>query len=142
MLRIDVGGHTTKDSTAAPVAVPVSASTTTAARGSSASALFRAVAALAVHRAVSFRLKRHRGGLATAGADHGCPRGRTATAAVTTTIVMGMMGSGITAASSAGTLFRLATRFAAARRGVPALLVKLLFACGEDKLLSAVATGE
>lgn len=140
MLRRDVGGYTTKDSTAAPVAIPVPASAT--ARGSSASALFRTVAVLAVHRAVAFGFKRHRCGLATAGADHGCPGGRTATAAVTAAIVMGMMGSGITAASSAGSLFRLATRFAAARRGVPALLVKLLFARGKDKLLSAVATGE
>ena len=40
------------------------------------------------------------------------------------------------------TLFRLAARFAAPGRGVSALLEELLFARGENELLTAVATCE
>jgi hypothetical protein len=45
-------------------------------------------------------------------------------------------------ATSGGTLLSLAAWFAAAGRGVAALLEELLFTCGEGKFLTAVATGK
>jgi hypothetical protein len=47
-----------------------------------------------------------------------------------------------TPALATRTLFRLATRFATPGRGVAALLEELLFACGKNKFLSAVAACE
>jgi hypothetical protein len=49
---------------------------------------------------------------------------------------------GRSVASSGGALFRLAARFAAPGRGVAAFLEKLLFTGGENKFLTAVATGK
>jgi hypothetical protein len=46
------------------------------------------------------------------------------------------------AATAAGVLFCLATRFTASRRRVTPLLEKLLFTRGENKLLTAVAAGQ
>jgi hypothetical protein len=82
--------------------------------------------------------------LTTAGADYGRPGAHAAAAAaVTTAIVMGMMRCGIAASTSAaGILLCLATGLAAPWSGVTALLVELLFARSEDKLLTAVATGQ
>jgi hypothetical protein len=50
------------------------------------------------------------------------------------------MGGSVPA--SGGALLRLAAGFAAPRRGVAAFLEKLLFTGGENKFLTAVATGK
>jgi len=44
--------------------------------------------------------------------------------------------------ASGGALLRLPARFAASGRGVAAFLEKLLFTGGENKFLTAVATGK
>jgi hypothetical protein len=46
------------------------------------------------------------------------------------------------APAPAGALFCLAARFAAPGRGVAPFLEKLLFTSGENKFLTAVATGK
>ena len=164
MLPRDVGSHTTKGSSAPAVAVsvtPAAAPTATAAALPSAAAtttapLFGLIAALAIDRTIASWFERYGRGLATAGAHHGgsgahTPAAATAGIAATATgvaaattcvaaaVVMSMRRS---MPAAAGILFSLAARFAAPRRGVATLLEKLLFACGENKLLTAIATGK
>jgi hypothetical protein len=53
-----------------------------------------------------------------------------------------MLGVGTPTPLATPALFRLAARFATTGRRVSAFLEELLFACGENKLLPAVATCE
>src|SRR5579863_6709469 len=124
---------------AIPVAVPAATTATPTAAAlpstpTTAPALFRPVAALAVDRAVPTRFERHCCGLTTTGTNHGCPRAHAAASAVTT-LVLGMGGS--VTPTPAGTLFSLAARFTAPGRGVAAFLEELLFSSSENKFLSA-----
>jgi hypothetical protein len=130
-----------------PLAVPVAVSTAPASAASAAAlssagtataALFRLIAALAVNRTVSSRLKGNCGRLTTAGAHHSGAGAHAAAPAAKTAIVLGMGRSMTTAAP--GALLSLPARFAASRRRVAAFLKKLLLSGGEDKFLTAVAT--
>ena len=146
----DVGSHTTKGSSAPAVAVavtPAAAPTATTAALSSAATtgaapLLGLIAAFAIDRTIASWFERHGRGLATAGADHGGPRAHAAAAAATAVTASILMGMRRSMATGAGVLLSLAARFAAPRRGVAALLEKLLFTCGENKLLIAIATGK
>jgi hypothetical protein len=129
-----------------PVAVPPAAAPATAlpsaAATTPAATLLGPIAALAVDRPVPAGFEGHRRGLSTTGTDHGSARahaGAGASAGAVTTFVLGM-GRGVTPA--AGALFSLAAWFAAPGRGVTAFLEKLLFTSGENKFLTAVATGK
>jgi hypothetical protein len=159
MLARDVGGHTTNGTfqghwrrclvpPAIPVAIAAATPTTaTAAALPSASPaatapLFGSIAGLAINRTVPTGFKWHRSGLSATGADHGCASahaGATARTGAVTTFVLRM---GRRMATSGGALLRLAAWFAAAGRGVAALLEELLFTCREGKFLTAVATGK
>ena len=119
--------------TAAPAALPSAAATPTTA------ALFRPVAALAVNRTVPAGFKGHGRGLSTTGTDHGGSRAHACAGAVAA-FVLGMRRS-VTTAAARG-LLRLAARFTTPGRGVAAFLEKLLFTSGENKFLTAVATGK
>jgi hypothetical protein len=77
--------------------------------------------------------------LTTTGANHGGAGAHAATPAAKT-IVLGM-GRGMAAAAGRA-LFGLAARFAASRRRVAAFLEELLLSGGENKFLTAVATGK
>jgi hypothetical protein len=126
-----------------PLAVPVAVSTAPASAaalssaGAATPALFRLIAALAVNRTISSRLKGNCGRLTTAGAHHS-GAGAHAAAAAKTAIVLGMGRS--MAPAAPGALLSLPARFAASRRRVAAFLKKLLLSGGEDKFLTAVAT--
>jgi hypothetical protein len=132
-----------------PPAIPVAVAATTpraaapaaAALPSAAApaALLGAITTLAVNRTVPTRFKGHGRGLSAAGADHGCARTRATarTGAISATATLGM---GRSVATAASTLLGLAAWFAASGRGVTALLEELLFTCGENKFLPAVAT--
>jgi hypothetical protein len=122
--------------TATPAAAVLPSTPTAAATP----ALFGPVAALAVDRTVPTGFERHRGGLATTGANHGRSRTHAAAGAVAT-LVLGMGRSVTPTPAPAGTLFSLTARFTAPGRGVAAFLEKLLFTSSENKFLSAVATG-
>jgi hypothetical protein len=102
-------------------------------------ALFGAITAFAVDRTVPTRFKGHRSGLSATGADHGCARASARTGTVPATPTFGM---GRSVATSSRTLLGLAAWFAAPGRGVATLLEKLLFTCGENKFLPAVATSK
>jgi hypothetical protein len=122
----------------APAPAASAAALSSASTAASTSALFRPIAALAVNRAVSSRLKGHCGRLTTTGANHG-GAGAHAAPAAKTAIVLGM---GRSMAAPACALLGLAARFAASRRRVAALLEKLLLSGGENKFLTAVATSK
>jgi hypothetical protein len=131
------------------LAIPVAVSTAPAASAaalSSAStaaptpALFRPIAALAVNRTVSARLKGDCGSLTTTGTNHG-GAGAHAPAPAPAAITAIVLGMGRSMAAAPGrALLGLAARFAAPRRGVAAFLEKLLLSGGENKFLTAVAT--
>ena len=158
MLARDVGGHTTNGtfqghwrSSLVPPAIPVAiaATPTTAAATALPSAssaatapLFGSIAALAIHRTVPTGFKWHRGSLSATGADHGCASAHTGATARTGAVATLVLRMGRRMATSGGALLRLAAWFAAAGRGVAALLEELLFTCGEGKFLTAVATGK
>ena len=155
MLPRDVGSHTTNGSSAPAVAVAVTSAATTApatalsstAATTTAAPLLGPVAALAVNRTIAPRFEGYGRGLTTAGAHHGGTGAHTAAASTTASvaaagIVMSMRGSMPATPAPAGILLSLAAWLAAPRRGVATLLEELLFARGEDKLLTAVATGK
>ena len=124
-------------------ATPAAAALPSAAATAAAATLFGPIAALAVNRTVPAGFEWHRRGLSTTGTDHGCARahaGAGARAGAVTALVLGMGRS--VAASAAGALLSLAAWFAAPGRGVAAFLEKLLFTSGENKFLTAVATGK
>jgi hypothetical protein len=130
-----------------PLAVPVAVSTAPAASApalastsaaASTAPLFRPVAALAVNRTVSARLKGDCGRLTTTGANHGGAGAHAAAPAAKTAIVLSVGWSMAPAPSRA--LLGLAARFAASGRRVAAFLKELLLSGGEDKFLTAVAT--
>jgi hypothetical protein len=143
---IQLLGHVPLVPLAVPVAVSTAPASSAAALSSAApaapaaapAALFRPIAALAVNRTVSARLKGDCGRLTTTGANHGSAG---AHAAAPTAIAAVMLGMGRSMAAAPGrTLLGLAARFAASRRGVAAFLEKLLLPGGENKFLTAVAT--
>jgi hypothetical protein len=133
-------------SLAIPVPVSPAATTAAAALPSAPAAttptLFGPIAAFAVNRTVPAGLKWHRGGLSTTGADHGCSRAHARAGAPTRAITALVLGMGGSVPASGGALLRLPARFAAPGRGVAAFLEKLLFTGGENKFLTAVATGK
>jgi len=132
------------------IPVPVSAAATAPAAAALPSAtaaattptLFGPIAAFAVNRTVPTGLKWHRRGLSATGADHGCSRAHAWAGAPTRAVTALVLGMGGSVAASGGALLRLAARFAAPGRGVAAFLEKLLFTGGENKFLTAVATGK
>jgi hypothetical protein len=129
------------------IPVPVSPATATAAAAlpspaAAPTTLFGPIAAFAVNRTVPAGLKWHRGGLSTTGADHGCSRAHARAGATTRAITALVLGMGGSVPASGGALLRLPARFAASGRGVAAFLEKLLFTGGENKFLTAVATGK
>jgi hypothetical protein len=127
-----------------PVAPTAATATPTAALPSAAATtpLFGSIAAFAVDRTVPTGFKWHRRGLSATGANHGSARAHPWASARTSAVPAVVLGMGGCVATSAGTLLGLAAWFAAAGRGVAALLEELLFTCGEGKLLTAIATGK
>ena len=121
-----------------PVAIATAATPTaatalpasTAAR-SSAAALLRPIATLAVNRTVAPGLKGNGCGLSTTGADNRRAGSRTGTIATSASARVMMSRRGCA-------LLGLAAWLAAPGRGIPALLEKLLLSRGKNKLLPAV----
>jgi hypothetical protein len=132
-LAIPVPVSPATDATAATALPSATAATPT---------LFGPIAAFAVNRTVPAGLKWHRRGLSTTGADHGCSRAHARTGAPTRAVTALVLGMGGSVAASGGALLRLAAWFATPGRGVAAFLEKLLFTGGENKFLTAVATGK
>jgi hypothetical protein len=160
MLARDVGGHTTNGtfqgdwrSCLVPPAIPVAIATAppttataaalpSASPAATAAPLFGSIAALAVNRTVPTGFKWHCSGLSATGADHSCASAHPGASARTGAVTTLMLGMGRRVATAGGPLLSLAAWFAAAGRGVAALLEELLFTCGESKFLTAVATGK
>ena len=130
------------------VAVPASAPSAAASAATlpsapaASTALLGPVAALAVNRAIPTGFERYRRGLSATGADHGCARAHAGSGAPTGAVTAFVLGMGRMVTAPGGTLLSLAAWFTAPGGGVAAFLEKLLFPSGENKFLTAVATGK
>jgi hypothetical protein len=130
---------------AVPASAPsaaASAATLPSAAPAASTALLGPVAALAVNRAVATGFERYRRGLSTTGANYSSACAHAGAGASTSAVPAFVLGMGRSVPATTGTLLSLAAWFTTSGRRVAAFLEKLLFTSGENKFLTAVATGK